>query len=141
MGCLHQLLLAPLRKHMASWAYVLASLLLLAALASCLQLAMRAWLLPLAIALGHYPALLCLQCLASDHLLPDQRRWRLLATHLGAVFAICLLLGASRQWLADHAELHLASLAPGALLLLGLLLALYNRLLPDPAHPPRQGKP
>ncbi|ADR58825.1 NADH:quinone oxidoreductase [Pseudomonas sp. YQ_6] len=141
MGCLHQLLLAPLRKHMASWAYVLASLLLLAALASCLQLAMRAWLLPLAIALGHYPALLCLQCLASDHLLPDQHRWRLLARHLGAVFAICLLLGASRQWLADHAELHLASLAPGALLLLGLLLALYNRLLPGPAHPHCQGKP
>ncbi|MFK2913010.1 Rnf-Nqr domain containing protein [Pseudomonas sp. 3HC3] len=141
MGCLHQLLLSPLRKRVASWTYVLASLLLLAALASCLQLALRAWLLPLAIALGHYPALLCLQCLASDHLLPDQRRWHVLAKHLGAVFASCLLLGASRQWLADHTELHLASLAPGALLLLGLLLALYNRLRPGPAHPNRQGKP
>ncbi|GLO12977.1 hypothetical protein PPUJ20028_15580 [Pseudomonas putida] len=139
-GSLHQLLLMPLRQRLASWAFVLASLLLLAALVSCLQMALRAWSLPLALALGHYPALLCLQCLASDHLLPDQGRWRMLARHLCAFFASCLLLGASRQWLADFADLHLASLAPGALLLLGLLLALYNRLRPGPAHPRRQGK-
>jgi len=44
------------------------------------------------------------------------------------------------QWLANFADLHLASLAPGALLLLGLLLALYNRLRPGSAHPRRQGK-
>ncbi|MFK3820422.1 Rnf-Nqr domain containing protein [Pseudomonas sp. NPDC089407] len=137
---LHQLLMAPLRQRLASWAYVLASLLLLAALASCLQMALRAWWLPMALALGHYPALLCLQCLACDHLLPCQGRWRLLARYLCAVFASCLLLGASRQWLAEFAGLHLASLAPGALLLLGLLLALYNRLRPGPAHPRRQGK-
>ncbi|MGK0149247.1 Rnf-Nqr domain containing protein [Pseudomonas putida] len=140
MSSLHQLLLAPLRQRLATWTYVLASLLLLAALASCLQLALRAWLLPVALALGHYPALLCLQCLATDHLLPDQRRWRLLAGHLCALLATCLLLGASRQWLADGTGLHLASLAPGALLLLGLLLALYNRLRPGPAQPRRQGK-
>jgi electron transport complex protein RnfE len=138
---LHQLLMSPLRLRLANWAYGLASLLLLAALASCLQLALRAWLLPLATALGHYPALLCLQCLATDHLLPKKQRWRLLANHLGAVLALCLLLGASRQWLADFAGLHLANLAPGALLLLGLLLALYNRLHPSTAHPRRQGKP
>ena len=140
MVSLHQVLLAPLRQRLANWAYVLASLLLLAALASCLQLALRAWLLPLAIALGHYPALLCLPCLAYDHLLPDQGRWRLLVRHLGAVLGICMLLGASRQGLAELTGLHLASLAPGALLLLGLLLALYNRLRPGPAHPRRQGK-
>ncbi|MFV3289583.1 Rnf-Nqr domain containing protein [Pseudomonas sp. NY11955] len=140
MGCLHQLLLTPLRPRLANWAYVLASLLVLAALASCLQMALRAWSLPLALALGFYPALLCLQCLASDYLLPDQRRWHLLARHLSAVFASCLLLGAIRQWLADVTDLHLASLASGALLLLGLLLALYNRLRPGPAHPRRQGK-
>jgi len=140
MGSMHQLLLAPLRPRLASWAYALASLLLLAALACCLQMALLAWSLPLALALGFYPALLCLQCLACDLLLPDQQRWRVLAVHLGAVFASCLLLGASRQWLANFADLHLASLAPGALLLLGLLLALYNRLRPGSAHPRRQGK-
>lgn len=56
------------------------------------------------------------------------------------MLGICLLLGASRQGLAELTGLHLASLAPGALLLLGLLLALYNRLRPGPAHPRRQGK-
>lgn len=140
MSGLHQLLLAPLRQRLASWTYVLASLLLLAALASCLQLALRAWLLPLALALGHYPALLCLQCLAFDHLLPGQGRWRVLAGHHCALLATCLLLGASRQWLAGGSGLHLATLAPGGLLLLGLLLALYNRLRPGPAQSHRQGK-
>ena len=77
LSSLHQLSMAPLRRRSATWTYVLASLLVLAALASCLQLALRAWLLPLALALGHYPALLCLQCLAIDYLLPDQGRWRL----------------------------------------------------------------
>ncbi|MEO9244560.1 Rnf-Nqr domain containing protein [Pseudomonas inefficax] len=140
MSGLHQLLLAPLRQRLASWTYVLASLLLLAALASCLQLALRAWLLPLALALGHYPALLCLQCLAIDHLLPGQGRWRVLAGLHCALLATCLLLGASRQWLAGGSGLHLATLAPGGLLLLGLLLALYNRLRPGPAQSHRQGK-
>ena len=140
LSSLHQLLMAALRQRLANWAYVLASLLLLAGLASCLQLALRAWLLPLALALGHYPALLCLQCLAIDYLLPNQGRWHMLARHLGAVLVTCLLLGACRQWLADFADVHLASLAPGALLLLGLLLALYNRLRPGSAHPRRQGK-
>jgi len=140
MSNLHQLLLAPLRQRLASWGYVLVSLLLLAALASCLQLALRAWLLPLALALGHYPALLCLHCLAIDHLLPGQGRWRMLAGHHCALLATCLLLGASRQWLADGTGLHLATLAPGGLLLLGLLLALYNRLRPGPAQSHRQGK-
>lgn len=140
MSSLHQLLLAPLRQRLATWTYVLASLLLLAALASCLQLALRAWLLPLALALGHYPALLCLQCLAIDHLLPGQGRWRVLAGHHCALLATCLLLGASRQWLAGGSGMHLATLAPGGLLLLGLLLALYNRLRPGPAQSHRQGK-
>ncbi|MGS7253191.1 NADH:quinone oxidoreductase [Pseudomonas anuradhapurensis] len=141
MGGLHQLLLVPLRPRLASWALTLASLLLLAALASCMQLALRAWLLPMALALGHYPALLCLQCLATDHLLPTEGRWRLLVGYLAALLASCLLLGASRQWLAEIAGLHLASLAPGALILLGLLWALYNRLRTGPAHPRRQGTP
>ena len=139
MCALHQLSMAALRQRLTTWAYMLASILLLAALSSCLQLALRAWLLSLALALGHYPALLCLQCLATDHLLPNQGRWRLLARHLCTLLATCLLLGACRQWLADVASLHLANLAPGALLLLGLLLALYNRLRPGPTHPRRQG--
>ena len=141
MACLHQALLMPLRSHLHGAAYVLASLLILAGLASCLQLALRAWLLPMALLLGPYPALMCLTCLAVDRLLPDAGRWRSLLLHLGGLLAAYLLLGACRQGLAEGLGVHLASLAPGALLLLGLLLALYNHLRPGPAHPRLQGKP
>ena len=137
---LHQVALVPLRNRLKGAAHMLASLLLLAALASCLQLALWAWLLPVALLLGPYPALLCLPCLVADYLLPHEGRWRSLLLNLAGLLAACLLLGACRQWLAEGLGLHLASLAPGALLLLGLLLALYNHLRPGTAHPRRQGK-
>lgn len=138
---LHQVGLMPLRSRLNGAAYVLASLLLLAALTCCLQLALRAWLLPMALLLGPYPALLCLQCLAADRLLPHEGRWHALLVHLAGLLAACLLLGACRQGLAEGLDVHLASVAPGALLLLGVLLALYNHLRPGSAHPRRQGKP
>lgn len=101
MVSLHQVLLAPLRQRLANWAYVLASLLLLAALASCLQLALRAWLLPLAIALGHYPALLCLPCLAYDHLLPDQAAGACSSGTLALCLAsACCSAPAAKGWLS-----------------------------------------
>jgi len=137
---LHQALLYPLRPRLCGMLYGLASLLLLAALASCLQLALRAWALPLALALGYFPALISVQCLATDWLLPNQGRWRQLFLQLAGWLSLCLLLGASRQWLADGLGMHMASLAPGALLVLGVLLALYNRLRQGPAHTRRQGK-
>ncbi|MCO7634625.1 NADH:quinone oxidoreductase [Pseudomonas guariconensis] len=136
---LHQGVMAPLRASLTGAARLLASLLLLAALASCLQLGLRAWALPLALTLGHYPALLSVQCLAADCLLPDASRWRYLAIHLAGLLALYVLLGACRQWLTLGPGLHLASLAPGGLILLGLLLALYNCLRPGPAPSRRQG--
>jgi len=139
MMLLHQALLAPLRRPLVAAPRLMASVLLLAALASCLQLGLRAWALPLALALGHYPALLSLQCLSADYLLPETGRWRCLAIHLGSLLVLCVLLGACRQWLATGPNLHLASLAPGGLILLGLLLALYNRVRPGPAPSRRQG--
>lgn len=135
---LHQCLLSPLRATLRGAKYWLASLLLLAALASCLQLALRAWALPLALALGYFPALICLQCLAIDALLPSTRRWRHLLPQLTGLLLACLLLGAGRQWLDQVAGMHLANLPPGALLLLGALLALYNWLRPTLTR--RQGK-
>ncbi|MFJ4068304.1 Rnf-Nqr domain containing protein [Pseudomonas sp. NPDC089996] len=135
---LHQGLLSPLRATLSGVRYWLASLLLLAALASCLQLALRAWALPLALTLGYFPALVCLQCLAIDTLLPREGRWRKLLLHLAGLLLACLLLGASRQWLDQVAGMHLVNLPSGALLLLGGLLALYNRL--RPALTRRQGK-
>ncbi|MFV3379184.1 NADH:quinone oxidoreductase [Pseudomonas sp. NY15354] len=139
MIIIHQTLMVPLRKTPADTPRLLASLLLLAGLASCLQLGLNAWSLPLALALGHYPALLCMQSLAVDYLLPTTERWRHLAVYVVALLVLCTLLGACRQWLASGPGIHLASLAPGGLILLGLLLALYNRLRPGPAPSRRQG--
>ena len=136
---LHQALLAVLARGLSHTARLTASLLLIAALASCLQLGLRAWALPMALALGYYPALLSLQCLAADQLLPKEARWRTLALHLSGLVVLCLLLGILRQWLGNVAGLHLISLAPGGLILLGLLLALYNRLRPGLAPSRRQG--
>ena len=135
---LHQALLSLLRPTLSGAKYWLASLLLLAALASCLQLALRAWALPLALTLGYFPALVCLQCLAIDKLLPTQGRWRQLLLPLSGLLLACLLLGAGREWLEDMAGMHLASLPSGGLLLLGALLALYNLLRPTLTR--RQGK-
>jgi Na+-translocating ferredoxin:NAD+ oxidoreductase subunit E len=138
MIILHQALLGPLRATLSGARYWLASLLLLAALGSCLQLALRAWALPLAQTLGFYPALICLQCLAIDTLLPTAGRWRHLLLLLSGLLLACLLLGAGRHWLEASAGMHLANLPPGGLLLLGALLALYNRLRPTLTC--RQGK-
>jgi electron transport complex protein RnfE len=139
VSILHQALLAPLRTRLSGAMYWVASLLLIAALVSCLQLALRAWALPLALALGHFPALLCLQCLVADGLLPAAGRWRQLLTQLAVLLMLYLLLGASRQWLEQGLGLHGASLGFGALLLLGSLLALYNRLRLGHAPSRRQG--
>ncbi|MGE7989880.1 Rnf-Nqr domain containing protein [Pseudomonas sp. NPDC089554] len=135
----HQALMAPLRQALQGPLRLVASLAIAAALATCLQLALRAWALPVALSLGHYPALLCLYCVAADSHLPASRRWRALVLHLAGLMTLCLVLGACRQGLAQVANLHLASLAPGALMLLGLLLALYNRLRPGTAPSRRQG--
>ncbi|MFJ4349204.1 Rnf-Nqr domain containing protein [Pseudomonas sp. NPDC089401] len=139
LGIAHQALLVPLRRRLDGALYAVASLLLLAALASCLQLALRAWALPLALSLGYYPALLCLQCLAFDALLPNQERWRQLLVQLGGLVLVCVLLGAARQGLADGLGLEVARQPAGALILLGVLLALYNYLHPGTAPSRRQG--
>lgn len=139
MMIIHQALMLPLRKTLTGLPHLLANLLLLAGLASCLQLGLNAWSLPLALMLGHYPALLSVQSLAAHYLLPTKGRWRNLAVHVSALLMLCVLLGACRQWLATGPGIHLAGFAPGGLMLLGLLLALYNRLHPGAAPSRRQG--
>ncbi|MFB4394167.1 MULTISPECIES: Rnf-Nqr domain containing protein [unclassified Pseudomonas] len=135
----HQALMWPLRQPLQGPLRLAASLAIAAALATCLQLALRTCALPVALSLGHYPALLCLYCVALDSDLPGASRYRALALHLTGMMSLCLVLGACRQVLAEMANLHLASQAPGALILLGLLLALYNRLRPGTAPSRRQG--
>lgn len=136
---LHQVLMAPLRRHLDSATLPWANIVLVSTLTSCLLLGLRAWALPLAMQLGHYPALLALSCLAIDPLLPQRKRWRALCIGLGGLLAACIALGACRQLLAQSLGLHVAELAPGALILLGLLLGLYNHLRPRIYPSRRQG--
>ncbi|WP_369990076.1 NADH:quinone oxidoreductase [Pseudomonas xanthosomatis] len=128
----HQGLMTPLRPHLGGAARTWAALMLAAALATCLQLGLEAWAMARALPFTHYPAIIALQCLGIEYLLPTQRRWRTLLKGLAGVLLTCLALGLGRQWLAGMG-LHIAALVPGALVLLGLLLGLYNRLRPSPS--------
>jgi len=134
---LHQALMAPLRRHLDQGASPWASALLTATLVTCLYLGLRAWALPLAEELALYPLLLALPCLACEQLPPQTHR--LLCRSLGGLLVASLALGICRQVLADDLGLHIATLAPGALILLGLLLGLYNHLRPSTTSPRRQG--
>lgn len=135
---LHQGLMTPLRNALAPLPRLCASLMLAACLATCLQLGLRAWALPLALTLGYYPALLAMLCVGTDLLLPATGRWRPLLTYLCALLLACLALAACRQVANEWLGLHIAQLAPAALILLGLLLGLYNHLRP-PTSPHHRG--
>ncbi|WP_248797179.1 Rnf-Nqr domain containing protein [Pseudomonas sp. MWU13-2105] len=142
-GLLSRLLKLRIHPRLAG----LSSILLAASLVSCLSLGVQAWAWELHQALGIYPALIGLQCLLLERLGAFER------SHLGATTALLaglvgglLLMGALREllgngtlldhlrWLVPTANelprlwaaqggLHLASLTPGAFILLGLLLA------------------
>ncbi|MHA6193434.1 Rnf-Nqr domain containing protein [Pseudomonas wadenswilerensis] len=147
----HRGLMTPLRSRLGPTAAEVASLLLAAAVVTCQTLALQAWALELRQALGIYPELLALSCLLFEQGLGPSTRWRRVALLLGGYCALFLLLGACRELLASgtlHVSfaggpeitgLRLASLAPGALLLLGLLLALIKRACPKQATPDREG--
>ncbi|WP_137818817.1 Rnf-Nqr domain containing protein [Pseudomonas sp. 2FG] len=144
------LLLALVHKRINGTTYWLAALLIACTLVSCAELLMQAFAFDLHHALGPFLALLILPCLQLAQGEP-QRPSSGLA--LGLVFALsALLLGALREalgsgtlfahmdWLfgqnAAHWQLGLAqfsglqlfALAPGAFILLGLLLAGGRRL-------------
>ncbi|MEE1921072.1 Rnf-Nqr domain containing protein [Pseudomonas sp. 148P] len=147
----HRGLMTPLRGRLGGSAAELANLLLAAAVVTCQTLALQAWALELRQALGIYPELLAISCLLFEQGLAPATRWRRVALLLGGYCALFLLLGVSRELLAngtlhfsfaggsEMTGLRLASLAPGALLLLGLLLALIKRACPKQATPDREG--
>jgi len=147
----HRGLMTPLRSRLGAPAAELASLLLAAAVVTCQTLALQAWALELRQALGIYPELLAVSCVLFELGLGHSAGWRRVALLLGSYSALFLLLGASRELLTsgtlhlslaggpDITGLRLASLAPGALLLLGLLLALIKRACPKQATQDREG--
>lgn len=130
----HRALMTPLRGRLDAFSAMLASVLLAAAVVTCQTLALRAWALDLQQPLGIYPELIALSCLMFEQSLGATRQWRRVALLLAGHGALFLLLGAGRELLAAG-SLRLASLAPGALLLLGLLLALIKRACPKQATP------
>ncbi|UVL60530.1 NADH:quinone oxidoreductase [Pseudomonas sp. B21-032] len=136
---LHRLCMTPLRKQLDAGARLFASVLMAALLVTCLELGLRAWALPLALELGRYPALIAVQCLLFELALGNSARWRTAATTLAAFAALCMAAGFTRQLLSEFANLRLAGMLPGALILLGLILALYNRVCQRRALSRRQG--
>jgi len=136
---LHRALMTPLRSRLDATGSGLASLVLAALVVTCQTLALQAWALELRQTLGLYPELIALSCLLFEQSLGKSTPWRHVARLLGGYAAVFLLLGCSRELLASgtlhlssanrpaSTGLRLASLAPGALLLLGLILALINR--------------
>lgn len=137
---LHHLAMRPLHPWLAARSRMFASVLLAAALATCLELSLRAWALPLYQALSPYPALIAVQCLVFEHTQDENRRWRDVTTTLCAFAALCIALGICREVLADWAGVRLGALLPGAFILLGLLLALYNRVCLRRTPSRRHGK-
>jgi len=137
---LHHQAMGLLQHQLAARCRLLASVLLAAALATCLELSLRAWALPLHQALSPYPALIAVQCLVFEYAQGENRRWRDVARLLSAFAALCIAVGICRQLLAGWAGLRLANLLPGAFILLGLLLALYNKVCLGRALSRRQGK-
>lgn len=135
---LHRACMTPLRHALHGLGAELASLLLAAALVTCLELSLRAWALELYTTLGPYPALIALQCVLFEHGLARSHGWRQALLLLTGVCALHVLLGLCRE-LLGNGGIHLAQLAPGALILLGLVLALFNRVRRKPAPSSRQG--
>ncbi|TDF82772.1 Rnf-Nqr domain containing protein [Pseudomonas sp. H9] len=136
---LHHLAMGALQRWLTARGRVLASVLLAATLVTCLELSLRAWALPLYQALSPYPALIAVQCLIFEQAQGEKRRWSETARLLAGFAALCIALGICREVLANWAEIRLAALLPGAFLLLGLLLALYNRVCLRRAPSRRQG--
>ncbi|BBP72612.1 hypothetical protein PHLH6_46160 [Pseudomonas sp. Seg1] len=130
----------PLRSRLTGTNTLLASLLLAATLTSCAEILAQRWFFPWHQALGLYAGLIALQCVALEHngFFRQSRIERFkLAGLFGALMLILALLrelagqGTLGRGIFEHWQglvlfsegLHLATLVPGALILLGLLLA------------------
>ncbi|ATR84477.1 NADH:quinone oxidoreductase [Pseudomonas sp. HLS-6] len=122
---LHRLGMTPLRRLLTGIGAEVASMLLAATIVTCLELSLRAYALVLYQSLGLYTALIALQCVLFEHALVHAKSWRPPLSLLLGFAALCISLGVARELIGSG--MRLAHLTPGALFLLGLLLALYNR--------------
>ncbi|MCY1392466.1 Electron transport complex subunit RnfE [compost metagenome] len=149
---MYSLIMAPLRRHLPPGMREAACLLLSAAIVSCLDLGLRAWALEVQQGLGLYLPLISLNCLFLERTRIEQAGTSL--PPLGAIAGygvLALILGLCRELLAsgglssgwslvrETSGLHLATLAPGSFILLGLLIAAY-RALRSPTSAPDSRK-
>jgi electron transport complex protein RnfE len=142
----YALAMGPLRARLAPSARLAASVLLAATLTSCAELAGQAWSLQWQQHLGIYAGLIALQCVVLENNGFFQNPWRD-RLHLCALFSALMVslgllrelignatLGAHLSWLTGTIDwpglllttnggLRLATLAPGGLILLGVLIA------------------
>lgn len=142
---IHRGVMVLLRRWLDARPAKIASLFVAASVVTCQSLTLQAWAPGLYLMMGIYPGLVALQCVLIDHALGKGGQWHRITLLLGGVCTAHLLLGASRELLAsgtlhmslitgpDTTGLRLAGLAPGALLLLGVLLALIKRACPEQA--------
>jgi Na+-translocating ferredoxin:NAD+ oxidoreductase subunit E len=146
IGGLHLGLIRPLRPRLSAGAHLLASALLAALLVSCVELILQAYALALYQALGVYLALIAIHCVLNESGHGSRQDFpKLIALFSLLMLALGLLrellgngtLLSNAQWLFGPGAaswqvnllasgLHLALVTPGALILLGLLLAARN---------------
>ncbi|MDB6144411.1 MAG: hypothetical protein JWP80_3455 [Pseudomonas sp.] len=146
IGGLHLALIRPLRPRLSADTRLLASALLAALLVSCVELLLQAYALALYQGLGVYLALIAIHCVLNECSHDSVQAYpKLIALFSLLMLALGLLrellgngtLFSHAQWLfgpsAVHWQinlfasgLHVALLTPGALILLGLLLAARN---------------
>ncbi|MEG0636768.1 MAG: Rnf-Nqr domain containing protein [Pseudomonas sp.] len=137
---LHRLCMTPLRRQLSGSAMELVSVLIAAALASCANLTLLAWALPLRQTLGIYPELIALQCVLFEYCLGRTGHWPRVLALLAGFATLHIVLGACRELLGSSG-LRLASLMPGGLLLLGVALAIITRARSRRAASSRKGSP
>ncbi|WP_159815392.1 MULTISPECIES: Rnf-Nqr domain containing protein [unclassified Pseudomonas] len=137
---IYALAMSPLRSRLTDGSALLASALLAATLASCADLLAQRWLLAWHQSFGLYGGLIALQCVVLEHngffRQPLAQRFKLCALFGGLMLVLAALReligqGSLGRGLSAHGSglvlfgegLHLATLVPGAFIVLGLLLA------------------
>lgn len=117
--------MAALRSRLIPAARLLAGILIAATLTSCAQIAAQVWSLQWQQHVGFYSGLIALQCVVLEHNGffegPGIARLRL----CGLFGTLMVVLALARELIANGG-LHLATLAPGGFILLGLLIAAWQ---------------
>ncbi|MVV52105.1 NADH:quinone oxidoreductase [Pseudomonas sp. PB120] len=114
--------MGTLRSRLAPATHLLAGVLLAATLTSGAELAVQALSLQVQQHLGFYAGLIALQCVVLEHTGFFHSPWRDRLS-LCAVFGVLMTSMGLLRELLGNSGFHLATLAPGGFILLGLLLA------------------